>query len=436
MTDLHDRFATLDGLSAPSLWTAIEVRSVSVRRGTGTLVLLVATLGILLAGIVVGAVSFGSRGLLASPSATPIPTKTAAPVALSPLHCAWRTTGSMLQAQHASTVTLLLDGRVLVAGGRVGSDAIAFAELYDPTTEAWTATRPMPAARAYATAALLRDGRVLVFGGTDASESATEPEIASAVLYDPGTETWAATGSLAEARQGAATAVLPDGRVLAAGGWGSTDRFGPKLATAEIYDSHTGAWSTTASMTVRRHGASAILLRSGRVLVAGGYDSGRLLQAELFDPALETWAATGDLPEPFLGYAAGLLADGRVLIAGGDVPQGPGAVASNHAALFDPVGGSWTLAAPMGQARLGPSGAVLGDGRFFVTGGVPNGASGGEAFVSTELFDPSTGAWTFSHPMSIGHDLASLLRDGRMLAAGGTSSSGETLTSAELCVPA
>ena len=60
-------------------------------------------------------------------------------------------------------MTLLSDGRVLVAGGRSDTSA----EIYDPTTGTFTATGSMTVVRTGPTATLLGNGKVLVAGGND-----------------------------------------------------------------------------------------------------------------------------------------------------------------------------------------------------------------------------------------------------------------------------
>src|SRR5215470_20210211 len=76
-------------------------------------------------------------------------------------------------------------------------------------------------------------------------------------------------------------------------------------------------WSATGSMSVgRAFTASATLLKDGRVLVAGGDDSGT--SAELYNPTTGTWSATGSMSVARFGQTATLLTDGRVLVVGGD----------------------------------------------------------------------------------------------------------------------
>jgi hypothetical protein len=60
----------------------------------------------------------------------------------------------------------------------------------------------------------LLDGRLLAVAGVDRSYHLTD----SAETYDPAIGTWHLTGKLAEAKMWPAAAVLPDGRVLLAGG--------------------------------------------------------------------------------------------------------------------------------------------------------------------------------------------------------------------------
>src|SRR5690348_11516539 len=94
----------------------------------------------------------------------------------------WTPTGSMATARINPTETLLLNGKVLVAGGW-NTTIFASAELYDPHTGKWSATGSMMSRRAGHTATRLLNGKVLVAGGTD------NPPDRSAELYDPATGT-------------------------------------------------------------------------------------------------------------------------------------------------------------------------------------------------------------------------------------------------------
>ena len=86
-------------------------------------------------------------------------------------------------------------------------------------------------------------------------------------------------------RRGHAATLLPDGRVLVAGGWSLNDPAGPPRF-AELFDPKIGTWSKAGSMTRWRYGPIAVTLRDGRVLVIGGFiDAGGVTKGgEIYDP--------------------------------------------------------------------------------------------------------------------------------------------------------
>jgi len=204
----------------------------------------------------------------------------------------WSTTGSMTVGRQGHTATLLPDGRVLVAGGCLDNPcpqgvAFASAELYDPGTGSWSATGSMSVGRLFHTATPLMDGRVLVFGGSGGFGGASSGELASAEIYDPKTGTWSPTGSTSVGSFGGLATRLLDGRVLVTGGGAGATR-------AELYDPTTGTWSPTGSSSTFFN--TATLLPDGRVLVAGGGANGT--SAELYDPTTGTWSPTGSTRSP------------------------------------------------------------------------------------------------------------------------------------------
>jgi hypothetical protein len=227
--------------------------------------------------------------------------------------------GSMAATRVDATATSLSDGRVLIAGGYNNSGSpgpVASAELYDPKTGTFSPTGSMTTARDNHTATLLSDGRVLMAGGDAGLAGIPGAEtLVSAELYDPKTGTFSATGSMAAARYDHTATLLPDGRILIAGGVDADHR--AYLTSAEMYDPASGKFSPTGSTAEARVVSAATLLSDGRVLVAGGFDgSSYVASAELYDPKTGAFSQTGSMTAARTGSAT-LLSDGRVLVAGG-----------------------------------------------------------------------------------------------------------------------
>ena len=215
---------------------------------------------------------------------------------------------------------------MLVVGGFGGSKKaagpLASAELWDPAIGSF---QPLAATMAQGrtdhTATLLPDGRVLIVGGDVDHGDGNAAEV-----WDPATESFSATGSMAVPRSGHSATLLPDGRVLVIGGFTTGGEY---ATTAELWDPRTGSFIPAGSLAVARFGHVAMLLPDGRVLIAGGQvncarcgaPTNGLASAEVWDPATESFGPAGSLTGPDAtreAYTMTLLPDGRVLTIGGD----------------------------------------------------------------------------------------------------------------------
>ncbi len=290
------------------------------------------------------------------------------------------------------------------------------------TTGLWSRAASLATGREEHTATLLPNGRVLVAGGTDGRGKV----LASAVLYDPVRDRWTSAGSMAATRIGHTATLLPSGKVLVAGGL-VLPFPAPSLASTELYDPATNRWSSAAPMIESRTRQTATLLRDGRVLIVGGLtvmlqDGGlfpsQLTSAEIYDPKADRWSPTAPTDEHRLGHTATLLPDGRVLVAGGQADSGTFLKSTE---IYDPIQDRWISAAPMAAARFGHVATLLADGDVLVAGGLgdePNALN--IALTSAEIYDPRTNLWVSVASMAEFHaaDTATALRSGNVLVLG------------------
>ncbi len=299
----------------------------------------------------------------------------------------------------------------------VGAPVALLATRDDPTV------RPAPPvysdmplrSRAAHTATLLADGRVLIIGGCATDGCTTADGEPTTEFYVPG-HGFTAGPDMLEPRQGHSATVLPDGRILIAGGW-PREGTAP-LSSAEVYEPETGRFEPTGSLSMGRGGATAIPLADGRVLVAGGQIAGgeSTATAEVFDPRRNAFTPVAPMPEPRDAAVSIALPDGRVLVAGGQDSRG---AALSTALLYDPEADTWlptgSLSTPRNKAAI----AALPDGRVLVLGGATD---DDHVLQTTEIYDPATGTFGPGPAMDVQrYKLAvTASTDGRLVVVGGT----------------
>lgn len=283
--------------------------------------------------------------------------------------------------------------------------ALAAAATANPYLEP---VESLASGRGYPAAVPLPNGDVLVAGGYFFSSKFDHfgQGTKTAVIFDPASGTFSATGSMAQPHWRSAAAALGDGRVLITGGLTGSE-FQENINHTEIYDPASGEFSEGGSMSVERWEAFGASLPNGRVIVGGGYhfvtEEGHrhvepLASTETYDPASEEFSAGPAMLSAGAATAAPL-PDGRVLV-----------IHKESAEIFDPATGTFSAGpTPAASAFLGSAAAIPG-GPVVVRG-----------LEAIQVYDPSSEAFSDAGLTEVknlsGAGLAAL-PDGRIFFAG------------------
>ncbi|MDD5628437.1 MAG: kelch repeat-containing protein, partial [Elusimicrobia bacterium] len=196
----------------------------------------------------------------------------------------WRRVQDLPEGRYLHTATLLRDGRVLMVGGQNETGMLATTQIFDPSRGCWegpgrvcnanggyAAALPGSARRRYHSATLLMDGRVLVAGGNDGNW-----EVDSVFLYDPLQNRWATGEPLTYKRQSHTATLLPNGAVLVAGGAQAVSAGGLPSDKVEQYDPQRDRWVYW-SLSTRRAYHTMTMGTNGTLFLIGGFDGSSYL---------------------------------------------------------------------------------------------------------------------------------------------------------------
>ncbi|MFO0588510.1 MAG: hypothetical protein U0441_13260 [Polyangiaceae bacterium] len=292
---------------------------------------------------------------------------------------AWTMTAPMLTPHDRPIAARLCDGRVLIAGtGGAGGKA---AEIYDPATDTWTPTGSLKKGHVYGVATLLADCRVLFSGGYDSN---TQAEV-----WRPDTGKFTMLNGVMHAERFFHTAtLLQDGRVLIVGGGVDISGSWHTYPVVDLYNPADGSFTKMASLHNARRAHTATLLPDGRVLVAGGTIDGKadgnaggfqVASAEIFDVNTGAWEFTPTpLVTPRTNHTAALMPSGAVVLFGG--LDGTASTISSVEGYF---GGAWQSLPPLLVDRYLHASTLLADGTVLLTGGFHQATT--ELYALTDL---------------------------------------------------
>ncbi|MBS1912522.1 MAG: hypothetical protein JST22_11095 [Bacteroidetes bacterium] len=341
-----------------------------------------------------------------------------------PVQDRWTPVQSMRTARARAVVTLLPDGNVLICGGlTIGGGTTNTCEVYNPITRTWHDAAPMTYPRSSHAGVLLPNGKVLIVSGY--------PYVQQSELYDYRTNRWASAAQLPPFPRGEhALTLLPDGKVLLTSGWGGTQGM---LRDCALYDYVSNTWAATGSVLEARAAHRTILLPSGDVIAIEGHDATTpgndqscfsLSTCEIYSPSTGTWSAGPSLPIRQSYFASTLLPTGQIWSgAGGQRVNSNDPLLFHRAStLLDAAVPRLLGGSPAASANASPASVLLPDGTLGVFGGV---ASCGAPYAAapTQRFSSTTNSWStpaFALP-GLRWQTATLLPDsaGTVVVAGG-----------------
>lgn len=289
--------------------------------------------------------------------------------------------GTMASYRVAPASFTFASGKTLVLGGddpTVPFDpfrpVLKTTEIYDPATQLFSAGPDMTVPRWHHKVTQLTDGRLLITGGLQLAMTGNGAS-GNNEIYDPAGNTFTATGRMVESGRWLHTAtLLPNGKVLVVGGRSNTCTGNCpvfSLASAEIFDPATGAFTATGSLTISRHSHTATLLPNGKVLIVGGESTDltnedQVQQTEIYDPATGTFSRGPMLLNPRGSHNATVLSNGKLWITGGYTLSGVPTVTTE---FLDLVTGEVTRGPDLNEHHVRHAAPRLPGGEIVILGG-------------------------------------------------------------------
>ncbi|HVZ41443.1 MAG TPA: kelch repeat-containing protein [Candidatus Kapabacteria bacterium] len=358
----------------------------------------------------------------------------------------WTAAASMPYPRHTQSATLLLDGRVLVAGGADdfwGESVQLTCAIYNPYTDRWQRVPDMPTARSGHTAALMLDGRVMFIGGYNGNGMATT----ACDVYNPWANSWSTIAPMHIPRETHAAVVLNRYQLMVIGGrMGNRDlQIWAPTATCEIYDTRTNKWTMAARMNLPRTAFGVAKLPDGRVLVTGGTSDTSAASnwaqpanptCEIYDPVTNSWSYAAPYPSKRNSVVLESLCDNRIISIGGEVDR----QSLSDCMFYDAAHDRWEPAAAMAAPRLLAQFVHMPSGDIVATGGWQH--LWDTRTNDVECYHTGSNDWHTLPPMIYerGAHTATLMYTGEILVTGGMSTGGTPTSTCERfrprgCVP-
>ncbi len=210
--------------------------------------------------------------------------------------------GASMPTARSFPVSAMIDDKIYVIGGYIGSAYTNKVEIYDPQTDSWTTGAPMPTAKTQASAAVV-GGKIYVTGGRSLSGDTKPVEI-----YDPQTDSWTTGAPMSTEKSTPAISVVDD-KIYVFGGNSSSGT----LDIVEIYDPQNDSWTTGEPLPVPTHSMRAVAY-SKKIYLVGGYNVENILR--VYDTMTNTWDSGIPLPRSIYNHTAHIIGS-KIYVLGG-----------------------------------------------------------------------------------------------------------------------
>ncbi|MFI9406341.1 galactose oxidase-like domain-containing protein [Nocardia sp. NPDC052316] len=273
--------------------------------------------------------------------------------------------------------------------------------------------------------AMLPDGRLLAAGGTERYDPFYG--LPDALIFDPAALSWNRMPDMAFGRWYPSLVTLPDGNVVSVSGLGA-DNF--LSVVPELFDTVTETWSQLPVPGPIPMYGHLILLADGRLFYTGGqYGGNNGMRPSIWDPATGATTEVPGLADPgSRNQSASVLLppaqEQRVMILGGggfDMHSPAPALADTRIVDCSGPTPAYQPGPPMDHARMHLSAVILPDRTVLATGGSGMEEMAHAAPPHAEIFDPAAGRWMHTAKCRVPrlyHSVALLTPDGKVITAG------------------
>ena len=284
-------------------------------------------------------------------------------------------------------------------------------QIWDPANGEFTAA-PSPSMVFCSGHTFLSDGHLLVNGGHITNDHG----LPDTNIFDAATRAWTAVAPMSRGRWYPTSTTLPDGEVVTVAG---ADQNGIPVTIPEVWNG--SLWRALAGADLELPYYPRLFVAPNGLVFLAGEEAGSLY----LDPAgagAWTAVATSKYGQRESGSAV-MYRPGQVLIVGGSDP--PRGIPTSTAEVIDlgQAVPAWQYTGSMAHPRRQLNATLLPDGRVLATGGTSSSGftDPAGAIHAAEVWDPASGDWTTwasNRVTRVYHSTTLLLPDARILHSG------------------